>query len=1321
MKAYRVLGLVATIALASCAHDFDTERVPPERGSVGEELFGVVCDRIGAQTFREDLTGASFRNVCHKDAGGQFADAVDESKLPQPTAGAVDKNGQAVPLDLQEQDRAYALARMNALIRRRAELIEALDFVFPDVDVPVRDLSNPRPEDTCSSSGQVRALGREFADMLGRFGPMYKDDTVAHQTRSLARVFAALTESKEAQDTLARFASRQGYRPIKTALGAARPLASYPRLRELSAETIRVLSPDSDPYAVDPARDREGRRVRVPGAGYAPLTKLLEVSYQELRTAEPDPPLVPLAVVRDAVSGRDVISRPRTTIEALQKVMFAEDPAFGAGGPPAYIVRRGPRGYAMVQASASGVPTPFVDSNGDGLADLDDFGRFVTTTGTPPPAPFFTPDAPDTSSRDEFGRAQGSSGLLYTYLDTRHTFAAQSFIDLRPLVDPDPTHNHETLINATAGLPVLLGKRTDPAKTVKLYAPDPSLADKWKRTHADDDPPPADITTRAAPVYYKGFDAKDSAALDLIYGVSQLLADPSTDEALALSAKLLQDNPDVVARLVGAGLVWKRMADEHPEAKLAKPQSTFWDEMIDVTVEIAKEPGLLEDLMRSLAAPESAGLGRPYSAYWRNKDHISYARDNINGPAFNLTSNDYRDMHTPVDRTQPDTGWNRSAFQRFLQAVHDTNGVTVCNKDGAKVHAELGPLSVTMPPVGSYSECSILKMDNVAAFFTRSMVGKAEMYLRDDTLRNGIVGIGAATVGLIEQSSGVAGFWDDSSSRTLRPKPEYLNRLTNFDVINDSPNPGDKNYKTNQFVRDLMGDHIPTSHCAERSIVDPKPNAKDAHPDGRVYGLRTCQDGQWLDQLDKDATFVWEQFGFFQSMTPMVNAFVSHGREDLFIQQMEVMHKHWQSDRGSPSECDPSNPSGIRYCSQSHLSSYEPFLVEAFLTDIIPALHEATKALGGIKIQRCTALDPNTKQCTASSEIDGIQVLAEATRAAVDPTRAKARGLVDRNGELFSVRNDGARNDQVTPIYLITGALAHADRAFEEYAQAHPEDAARQAAWRLARSQLVDQFLGVAGSGDQARWMSPTLPKITPVLVDMLRAQMHAHCPSTYQPPYADCPWARVELTKNAEEKFTGPAFAATIDLMDAIRQDEGARRELEGLLQYLLDATTADDSLASLLASAADSIQIMNDDTDLVPIYHLLAEAAALPLRDTEGHVIEPGVVDAQLALLARIASRAFDKNGNETCNREIDPNGVLQIGLRNLVTPMTKGGQTGRTPLEVILDVVADVNRSNPDDTGRLGPGDYSNIATEVNDFLINKESGLEQLYAVLKTGVE
>ena len=72
------------------------------------------------------------------------------------------------------------------------------------------------------------------------------------------------------------------------------------------------------------------------------------------------------------------------------------------------------------------------------------------------------------------------------------------------------------------------------------------------------------------------------------------------------------------------------------------------------------------------------------------------------------------------------------------------------------------------------------------------------------------------------------------------------------------------------------------------------------------------------------------------------------------------------------------------------------------------------------------------------------------------------------------------------------------------------------------------------------------------------------------------------------------------------------------------------------------------------------------------------------------------------------------LAVVLRRLVTPPADGKPA---PIEVLIDVAADVNRQRPQDLTKLAPADYASISHEVSDFCANQSRGLEQVYTVIK----
>ncbi len=1291
-----VVGLAALVTVApACAPEFDTSRQTPERGSVGEEMYGVLCDRVGAQAIREDLTGESFRAVCHRPKGGKFADKVDESKLPAFEVGATDEAGKVVGVDKQKADRAKAIGKVQALVRRRSDLIRALDATFPAKKVAIKDLANEDETKTCEAprKGGEGLLTDQIADMLGKMGDLYNDGTIPQSTESLARVMDAFNKDPNAQAAWARISARNGYRPIETALGATRPLVAYPQLRDLANASLRLLSADSQPYQLDPKFGPDGARIPVPGPGNTALVKMMEAAHEELLATTIDPKPTLLKITPDTVAGRSALSRPRDNLEIMQEILFSTDATFG-GGQSTYIVRRDPRGYAMIAGGA--LPTPFVDADKDGLPDVDEVGRFKTTDGSLAPSPFAYPGGAQVT-RDNAGRVLAGKGLLYEYMDTSHTFAAQMLADLKPLVNPDPALKHETLMDMLGGFSVAVGAREELTKSYST----------------------------GKTVRYQGI-PKASPILDLIYAIGTILGDQTADQTLALAHELYATKSGQMARLTGAMSSAFDIAQKHPEAKIPA-NAIFWDEQLDTIAKISREPGLLEDILKALAAPESAQLGTIFSRYATLRDEISYDKNDLNGPAWNVTTNTKSEMKTPVDRSKPETGLNRSAMYRFLGLISDTTGVTACNKPNAKVHAKAFGLSVDMPiGGGTYSECEVFKIDNLAAFYLDAIANaqqyepdskpnkKGTFYLRNDLLRTGIVGIGAANVQLMEDSSGITGFWTDSGSKILAAKPNWLNRLVFFDLNGDNVNT-----KTKSFIADLQGEFMGTSVCPERIITDPNPTAPDAASDGKVHGLRNCPDGQWLQQRGKNTLFTWENFGFYDSMRPLLGAFVKHNREDLFLELSNSVFKHWPGPEASADEC---RVPGGKACPKAGMNSYEQLIGEALAGDVLPALQALAKELDTLPIKRC---DESTNGvCSKTTTISGIDVAAAATRAMTDPEYAKTTlKLTDRHGAVNALRNDGNKNAQVTPAYLLTGALSGIDHAFDAFEAQHPEDKGeRRANWRRARSQLIDQFMPVTGAKTTSVFANPTMTKMTPVIIDILRSQLNARCPKSFTPPYERCSWARDDLAKHAEETLTGPLMSNGLDMADAIRTDPEGRRQLGILLQYLLDAASKNDALASMLASTNDLVQLLRDDENLVPLFHVLASAAEATEKDKDGKV-KKSLADAQMALLAKISGKYVNKDGKEICSREIDPNQVLAQALGNLVTPIHDGDFKGQAPLEVIIDVIADVNRADPTQAyeGTLEKKDYASVTQNVVEFLTDKERGLEQFYEVIRQGTK
>jgi hypothetical protein len=1051
------------------------------------------------------------------------------------------------------------------------------------------------------------------------------------------------------------------------------------------------------------------------------MQQLLAVGREELRTASQPSPLPPLTVTTDvAVPGRQLLSRPRSTLELTRQVLLQSDPSFDVGlSPAAYVVQRDPRAYAAVSLVDGVVPPPFVDQDDDGLPDVDSLGRFVTANGQPVPSPFFSPDGVD-GNRDSAGRAVGqATPTLYQYVNVGQTFLASLEDDLRPLTDPDPAHGHEALINALGGSYLLFGHRDNGAQTTRTYAPDPTSANP----------------TQPVTLSYSAFHPESSPLLDVAYALGVMLADPVTDDLLQLGRQLMVQHPAETARLVGLALKIKSIANAHPEAHIPA-NSTLWDELLDVFAKVAHVQdgqgagGLLEDLILSFQQDSTAKLQQTFAAYFQFRDGLTYDHNStsgglanaLNGPPWNLSSNDTSPLHVPVDRTQPDVGDNRSAMQRLIQLLHDAKGLDVCTKAGAVAHVKFNlgslgavdfdyptsPLSGVAcalvgapPPPHSLPQCGILRIQNVDALLLEAVLNRATLTIRDPCLsalmNSPLTNIFGGVDNFLQTQAGIAGF-------DTHPTVPGLGRLVYFETPHDNV-AGDTNPNTLTTYSFLEGtiDPVPTMACAPAPFTD---------TDGTVLHLRSCSNfAQTIRGRDPGFMFPIEQFDFVRNIGPLAAAFDDHGQLPLFVDLLDTLHLHWADAAQPASVCDPSQPkTSALWCSQDGAMTYEPLLVDVLTnTDLFQTLHDTLPILAGTTVTHCDQQDPTTHLCTHTSSRNGVQVLSQAVRVLSDP--AFNQGLTDRNGVQTAPRNDGTTNPQVTPIYLFIDALKGVDPAFASWAQAHPGDD-RHPQWLAARSQLVDQFFGVKGTGTQSTWANQAIPAIVPALVDTIEAQILARCPD--RSSRAACTWWPKQMPKNLADTVGGPTFAAVMDVLDAIRTDAAARSQLEQLLQYLLDPSSPADARVATMTASVDALQILEDDTNLAAFYHSAADVLGAQQLDDQGNVIRCGLAGAGIELLARTFAAAHTAQGTEDCSQEIDPNGAIAVTLGHMVTPM---GDRTASPIEVMTDVVADVNRAHPDRTTKLDGGDYANIANEVSELCLDPQSGLEQVYEIVR----
>ena len=230
-------------------------------------------------------------------------------------------------------------------------------------------------------------------------------------------MFSALAQDPLAVSAVTRLSLRTGYRLKVTEGGLARGVIGYPQLKASVSAALPVLWPSSD--GVDDAPGAAGRLVLLGGIA------------RELQAAT--------AVPR--------VTDPERSARLFGRLMLTENPELATlpSGQGYFAVLRDPRGAPQINTPAGVLPAPFVDKDGDGLADLDLDGRFVGASGAALPAisPFPLLDAkkPDNAAgRDAVGRALTTAGgttALYRYQNLDDTVLAALLRESAALFDPD--------------------------------------------------------------------------------------------------------------------------------------------------------------------------------------------------------------------------------------------------------------------------------------------------------------------------------------------------------------------------------------------------------------------------------------------------------------------------------------------------------------------------------------------------------------------------------------------------------------------------------------------------------------------------------------------------------------------------------------------------------------------------------------------------------------------------------------------------------------------------------------------------------------------
>jgi hypothetical protein len=1073
--------------------------------------------------------------------------------------------------------------KVAAFFDRRQDFIEAIDLVFPGNEladlqaymVGILDLTD---------DGSFPAIVQKTADVL-----------------DLSRTEPELNKA------LARLESRLGYRPRSVCLGILREALSYPQLKALLDNFFELVGKG--------------------GKGEAAFDNLVAALAFELRSARR---------VDDPLRADPI--HPGSSTRSLRlalDLLFTQDPAF-ASGHPRWLVTREWRGLARVRRDAAGPVAPFVDTNKDGLPDVDPLGYFVTAGGQLPPAPFHhDPKDPDNApARDGHGRALDASGTpLYEYLDLDRTLLGALARDAIQLLDPA----RDTLLKTLQGLTALLGPRKQVTRT----------------------------GLGGDALVYSGFDSAASPLLDLAHAVLALLRDPAILPTLEGVRKLFVEHEPVLARTVAAARRASDIAEKYPTRKV-EPTSTLYDELFVLLRQLVDTPGLLEDVLDGMKDPRSKNLDQIMANYFKHRDvHVLGSGDKV------VNQSGGSKLFTQlVDRTKPDTGSNRSIQQRLFHVIHDTNGMRMCNKEGAKIAI---PIICDIPGISAlslctktYKACDLFEVTNGAVFYLKSFVytrdsqgkltktRKAHLRLKTENMPT-LIAAAVDTIGpdlILRTMTGI-------SSMAEHPPPEALNRLMFMEKMPSML------AAAQDFPKDIDGEEIHKTH------------------QGTLYSWEIPHPG--MSCSNNDPCTFYEAFG------PVAQAFADHDAEKLLMDIMSVLHRHWSSKQSGDYQYQ--NRTAPNFSHGSNVVSYEAAIVEIMEKgDLLGALRELSKVATTLKV---------------SGGGRWTTELTKTARFLFDPARTP--GLAYRDGRTTALWSDGVTPAAggVSPIYLLTDAWKGIDTALDG------AKASVATAWREATQHIVDVFLGTeaqSGQGGQlTRFSNQRIAPAARLLLDFVRARILAHSPSCSDTqqcvgagvclPSGRCTtrhinddtakWAGVELPADLERILAGPLPAAAADFVTVLREEPKANRTLSELLRYLVDEINYNEVFSATLTGLGDVLQLLLDDASLVPLAQALGKALAP----------EFGLVESLKVFLKPALAR--------------DGRGALTRILRNSV----KEQSPGVSPMETLFELSKEMHRVKPGTKTNYTAEDYGQALKEIRDFLGNQQTGLLNFFDLIE----
>ncbi|MBL4849033.1 MAG: hypothetical protein JKY65_26210 [Planctomycetes bacterium] len=321
------------------------------------------------------------------------------------TAG-VDMGAIAYDMLHNKYETAGELSQMSALEGRRDDFVGAVNRILP------ADISN-----------------NLFPTLMSLL-PLVDNGFVEGAATDIDAIIVDLLQDQKTLDSLAKLLNTPGARKRAGADHSRNQLISrllaYPEMEELTRSSLRLLRSND---GMDDAGNPNGERNL--------LREIQGAVARGLKNYQPS-------------ANNTQASSVATSLNTVADALLGEQPmnAFPNLGAPAWAVKIDKYGNPAVTVLAGNtLPAPFVDNDGDRVADVNVDFEPIDAAGTPIRiAPFGVE-----GTRDSFGRAlAGGNSLYYQYFDAKRTLLSEILLLTGELIKRDVAGKTVTVLDKLA-------------------------------------------------------------------------------------------------------------------------------------------------------------------------------------------------------------------------------------------------------------------------------------------------------------------------------------------------------------------------------------------------------------------------------------------------------------------------------------------------------------------------------------------------------------------------------------------------------------------------------------------------------------------------------------------------------------------------------------------------------------------------------------------------------------------------------------------------------------------------------------------------------